>query len=169
MTDVFTLFTTPLPSNSNAFSNYRSPGAVDRSDSPPRKTPRLSNDSDSASASRSRQTRSYTGNDNEGGPVTLRIIGVLSESHLCWLLPWLSYSITLPSCSQGERRTYIRPRLCTCQAKSSSRITKRKQGPFPCLLWEDLRSLSLCCLVCEQRGRCLWELQARARAMYRWT
>ena len=48
MTDVFTLFTTPLPSNSNAFSNYRSPGAVDRSDSPPRKTPRLSNDSDSA-------------------------------------------------------------------------------------------------------------------------
>lgn len=56
--DVYTILTLPA---SRAFSSYSSTGAgvveQPRSDSPARKIPRLTKDSDSASASRSRQLR----------------------------------------------------------------------------------------------------------------
>ncbi|CAL1696829.1 unnamed protein product [Somion occarium] len=82
MTDVFTLLTLPV-SSKNAFATYRGSGAVkDRSDSPPRKTPRLNTDSDSASASRSRQpSAGSTENRENTGPLSLSLIGAPIQPH----------------------------------------------------------------------------------------
>ncbi|KAI0344167.1 Cullin-domain-containing protein [Trametopsis cervina] len=73
--DVHTLLTLP---SSKAFSSFRSSpfGAVERSDSPPRKTPRLEADSDSASASRSRLVdASNTASVGDTNTLALRLQG----------------------------------------------------------------------------------------------
>lgn len=80
--DVHTLLTLP---SSKAFTSFRSSshGAFEdtRSDSPPRKTPRLAADSDSASASRSRAGSANNDRANEGGGVvTLKLQGLPSKS-----------------------------------------------------------------------------------------
>lgn len=103
MTDVFTLLSFP---KSRAFSSYGSPYievSTQESHSPPRKTPRLDRDLDSASASRSRG-HVIKQEDESAGPIVITISGLQSTS--IGQIP-AKFDPFIPSCLVHSQATHV--------------------------------------------------------------
>lgn len=167
MTDVFTLLSFP---ESNAFSAYRSPRLeVDttESHSPPRKTPRLDSDLDSASASRSRGNpvvKQESGTNDKAGPITITITGVPSECSRGCAIKWRLRSLLMisPTSSGSD----LRSRLCSCQAEHPVALDQRKQGQTSWHIRENIQCLQKCGLFCKEGGRIVRKLEGGGGEMY---
>lgn len=149
--DVHTILTLP---SSKAFSSFNSAklGIVEapRSDSPPRKTPRLAADSDSASASRSRDSPANNARTNESsGSVVLKLQGLPSE-----FMSSSATKIRLKRKSQSIQATCRQLLRFTVQSGPSIRPQPlRRHGPSTCHTRESVLSMQGGCLRSEQGRR----------------